>query len=152
MDKTMNLNNLKPAKGSTRNRKRVGRGTGSGHGRTSGRGQKGAQSRSGHSYKVGFEGGQMPLQRRMPKYGFKNPFRIEYQAINIGTLQALAEKNGYSIIDVDTLIEAGLVTRNERIKILAKGELTAKLEVKAHAFSKKAIEAIESANGTAVKI
>ncbi|HNT42218.1 MAG TPA: 50S ribosomal protein L15 [Tenuifilaceae bacterium] len=148
----MNLNNLKPAKGSTRNRKRVGRGTGSGHGRTSGRGQKGAQSRSGHSYKVGFEGGQMPLQRRMPKYGFKNPFRIEYQAINIGTLQALAEKNGYSIIDVDTLIEAGLVTRNERIKILAKGELTAKLEVKAHAFSKKAIEAIESANGTAVKI
>ncbi|HOY73107.1 MAG TPA: 50S ribosomal protein L15, partial [Tenuifilaceae bacterium] len=127
----MNLNNLKPAKGSTRNRKRVGRGTGSGHGRTSGRGQKGAQSRSGHSYKVGFEGGQMPLQRRMPKYGFKNPFRIEYQAINIGTLQALAEKNGYSIIDVDTLIEAGLVTRNERIKILAKGELTAKLEVKA---------------------
>ncbi len=94
----------------------------------------------------------MPLQRRMPKYGFKNPFRIEYQAINIGTLQALAEKNGYSIIDVDTLIEAGLVTRNERIKILAKGELTAKLEVKAHAFSKKAIEAIESANGTAVKI
>ena len=148
----MNLNNLKPAKGSTRNRKRVGRGTGSGHGRTSGRGQKGAQSRSGHSYKVGFEGGQMPLQRRMPKYGFKNPFRIEYQAINIGTLQALAEKNGYSIIDVDTLIEAGLVTRNERIKILAKGELTAKLEVKAHAFSKKPIEAIESANGTAVKI
>ncbi len=148
----MNLNNLKPAKGSTRNRKRVGRGTGSGHGRTSGRGQKGAESRSGHSYKVGFEGGQMPLQRRMPKYGFKNPFRIEYQAINIGTLQALAEKNGYSIIDVDTLIEAGLVTRNERIKILAKGELTAKLEVKAHAFSKKAIEAIESANGTAVKI
>ena len=148
----MNLNNLKPAKGSTRNRKRVGRGTGSGHGRTSGRGQKGAQSRSGHSYKVGFEVGQMPLQRRMPKYGFKNPFRIEYQAINIGTLQALAEKNGYSIIDVDTLIEAGLVTRNERIKILAKGELTAKLEVKAHAFSKKAIEAIESANGTAVKI
>ena len=148
----MNLNNLKPAKGSTRNRKRVGRGTGSGHGRTSGRGQKGAQSRSGHSYTVGFEIGQMPLQRRMPKYGFKNPFRIEYQAINIGTLQALAEKNGYSIIDVDTLIEAGLVTRNERIKILAKGELTAKLEVKAHAFSKKAIEAIESANGTAVKI
>ena len=148
----MNLNNLKPAKGSTRNRKRVGRGTGSGHGRTSGRGQKGAQSRSGHSYKVGFEGGQMPLQRRMPKYGFKNPFRIEYQAINIGPLQALAEKNGYSIIDVDTLIEAGLVTRNERIKILANGELTAKLEVKAHAFSKKAIEAIESANGTAVKI
>ncbi|MGD9978617.1 MAG: 50S ribosomal protein L15 [Bacteroidales bacterium] len=148
----MNLNNLKPAKGSTHNRKRVGRGTGSGHGRTSGRGQKGAQSRSGHSYKVGFEGGQMPLQRRMPKYGFKNPFRIEYQAINIGTLQALAEKNGYSTIDVDTLIEVGLVTRNERIKILAKGELTAKLEVKAHAFSKKAIEAIESANGTAVKI
>ena len=119
----MNLNNLKPAKGSTRNRKRVGRGTGSGHGRTSGRGQKGAQSRSGHSYKVGFEGGQMPLQRRMPKYGFKNPFRIEYQAINIGTLQALAEKNGYSIIDVDTLIEAGLVTRNERIKILLRANL-----------------------------
>lgn len=148
----MNLNNLKPAKGSTRNRKRVGRGSGSGHGRTSGRGQKGAQSRSGHSYKAGFEGGQMPLQRRMPKYGFKNPFRIEYQAINIGTLQTLVEKCGYSTIDVDTLIDEGLVTRNERVKILAKGELTAKLEVKAHAFSKKAIEVIESANGTAVKI
>lgn len=148
----MKLNNLKPAEGSTHNRKRIGRGQGSGHGGTSTRGHKGAKSRSGYSRKIGFEGGQMPIQRRLPKYGFKNPFRVEYKAINLEVLQNLAEKHGYTTIDVDTLINAGLVSRNDLVKILAKGALSAKLEVKAHAFSKKAVEAIEAANGTVVKL
>ncbi len=148
----MKLNNLKPAEGSTHKRKRIGRGQGSGHGGTSTRGHKGAKSRSGYSRKIGFEGGQMPIQRRLPKYGFKNPFRVEYKAINLEVLQNLAEKHGYTTIDVDTLINAGLVSRNDLVKILAKGDLSAKLEVKAHAFSKKAVEAIEAANGTVVKL
>jgi len=148
----MKLDKLKPAEGSTRNRKRIARGEGSGHGGTATRGHKGAKSRSGYSRKFGFEGGQMPIQRRLPKFGFKNPFRVEYKPINLEVLQALAEKHGYTTIDIDTLINAGLVSRNDMVKILAKGTLSAKLEVKAHAFSKKAIEAIEAANGTAVKL
>ncbi len=148
----MNLNNLTPAKGSTHRDKRIGRGQGSGHGGTSTRGHKGAQSRSGYSRKAGFEGGQMPLQRRLPKFGFKNRFRKEYKAINIDVLQLLAEKNGLSIIDVQTLVDAGFASKNDNIKILGNGALTMKLDVKAHAFSKKAIEAIEAQKGTAVKL
>ncbi len=148
----MKLSNLKPAEGSTHREKRIGRGQGSGHGGTSTRGHKGAQSRSGYSRKIGFEGGQMPIQRRLPKSGFKNPFRTEYKAINIGVLQTIAEKNGLSTIDVESLINAGYISRNDLVKILGNGTLTAKLEVKAHAFSKKAIEAIEAAKGTVVKL
>lgn len=148
----MNLNNLTPAKGSTHREKRIGRGQGSGHGGTSTRGHKGAQSRSGYSRKPGFEGGQMPLQRRLPKFGFKNRFRKEYKAINIDVLQLLAEKNGLSTIDVQTLVDAGFASKNDNIKILGNGALTMKIDVKAHAFSKKAIEAIEAQNGTAVKL
>ncbi len=148
----MKLSNLKPAEGSTHKEKRIGRGTGSGHGGTSTRGHKGAQSRSGYSRKVGFEGGQMPIQRRLPKSGFKNPFRTEYKAINIGVLQTIADKNSLSTIDVETLINAGYVSRNDLVKILGNGTLTAKLEVQAHAFSKKAIEAIEAVKGTVVKL
>lgn len=148
----MNLNNLTPAKGSTHREKRIGRGQGSGHGGTSTRGHKGAQSRSGYSRKPGFEGGQMPLQRRLPKFGFKNRFRKEYKAINIDVLQLLAEKNGLSTIDVQTLVDAGFASKNDNIKILGNGALTMKIDVKAHAFSKKAIEAIEAQKGTAVKL
>lgn len=148
----MKLSNLKPAEGSTHREKRIGRGQGSGHGGTSTRGHKGAQSRSGYSRKVGFEGGQMPIQRRLPKSGFKNPFRTEYKAINISVLQTIADKNGLSTIDVESLISAGYISRNDLVKILGNGTLTAKLEVKAHAFSKKAIEAIEAAKGTVVKL
>ena len=141
----MKLSNLKPAEGSTHREKRIGRGP-------STRGHKGAQSRSGYSRKIGFEGGQMPIQRRLPKSGFKNPFRTEYKAINISVLQTIAEKNGLSTIDVESLISAGYISRNDLVKILGNGTLTAKLEVKAHAFSKKAIEAIEAAKGTVVKL
>lgn len=148
----MNLNNLRPAKGSTKSQKRIGRGQGSGHGGTSTRGHKGAKSRSGYSRKFGFEGGQMPLQRRVPKFGFKNINRIEYKAINIEMLQTLAEKKGLSTIDPESLKEAGLVGRNDLVKILGNGTLTSKLEVKAHAFSKSAIVAIEAAQGTAEKL
>lgn len=148
----MELNNLKPAKGSVKQRKRIGRGQGSGHGGTSTRGHKGAQSRSGYSKKIGFEGGQMPLQRRLPKFGFKNKFRVEYKAINIDVLQNLADKHSITTVDIQTLRDAGLASKNDRIKILGNGTLTAKLEVRAHAFSKKAIEAIEAVQGTAVKI
>jgi large subunit ribosomal protein L15 len=148
----MELNNLKPAKGSVRTRKRIGRGQGSGKGGTSTRGHKGAQSRSGYSRKKGFEGGQMPLQRRVPKYGFTNINRIEYKAINIDTLQALAEKKNVSSIDIQTLIDAGLVSKNDKVKILGKGELKSKMNVKAHAFSKSAIQAIESLQGTVEKL
>ncbi len=148
----MNLNNLKPAKGSTHHDKRIGRGQGSGHGGTSTRGHKGAQSRSGYSRKAGFEGGQMPLQRRLPKFGFKNKFRKEYKAINIDVLQLLAEKNGITTINVQTLVDAGFASKNDNIKILGNGTLSLKLDVQAHAFSKKAIEAIEAQQGTAVKL
>jgi large subunit ribosomal protein L15 len=148
----MNLSNLKPAKGSTKNRKRIGRGTGSGRGGTSTRGHKGAGSRSGTSTKVGFEGGQMPLQRRVPKVGFKNPNRVEYAGVNLDVLQALTEKYSLSSVDFDTLKEHGLASRNDLVKILGRGELTAKLEVKAHAFTATAQKAIEAAGGTIVKL
>jgi large subunit ribosomal protein L15 len=148
----MELNNLKPAKGSVHKEKRIGRGQGSGHGGTSTRGHKGAKSRSGYSKKIGFEGGQMPLQRRLPKFGFKNKFRVEYKAINIDVLQTLADKHNLTAIDIQTLRDAGLVSKNDLVKILGNGSLTAKLEVKAHAFSKKAVEAIEAVQGTAVKL
>ncbi len=148
----MELHNLKPAKGSVKTRKRIGRGQGSGKGGTSTRGHKGAQSRSGYTRKIGFEGGQMPLQRRVPKFGFKNISRVEYKAINISTLQELAEKKKLSTIDTQALIEAGLISKNDQVKILGKGELKSKLNVKAHAFSKSAIQAIESLQGTVEKL
>jgi large subunit ribosomal protein L15 len=148
----MELNNLQPAKGSVKTRKRIGRGQGSGRGGTSTRGHKGQKSRSGYSRKIGFEGGQMPLQRRVPKYGFKNINRIEYKGINISTLQELADKKKLKKIDVQTLMEAGLVSKNDLVKILGNGELKTKLDVKAHAFSKSAVQAIESLQGTVEKI
>lgn len=148
----MDLSSLKPAAGSTRNNKRVGRGHGSGGGGTAGRGHKGQKSRSGYSRKVGFEGGQMPLQRRVPKFGFKNINRKEYKGINISTLQLLADKLNVQTIDFDTFIAGGLVSKNENVKILGDGTLTAKLEVKAHAFSKKAEEAIVAVGGTIEKL
>ncbi|OOQ60247.1 50S ribosomal protein L15 [Mucilaginibacter pedocola] len=148
----MNLSNLKPAEGSTKNRKRIGRGTGSGRGGTSTRGHKGAGSRSGTSTKVGFEGGQMPLQRRVPKVGFKNPNRVEYVGVNLDVLQALTEKFSLSTVNFDTLKEHGLASRNDLVKILGRGELKAKLEVTAHAFTATAQKAIEAAGGTIVKL
>ncbi len=148
----MDLSNLKPAKGSTKGRKRIGRGQGSGYGGTSTRGHKGQKSRSGYSRKTGFEGGQMPLQRRVPKFGFKNINRKEYKGVNISTLQALAEKKKLKEINLDTLIESGLVQKNTLVKILGNGELKTKLTVKAHAFSKSAVAAIEALEGTVEKI
>lgn len=148
----MDLSNLKPAKGSTKSKKRIGRGQGSGYGGTSTRGHKGQKSRSGYSKKIGFEGGQMPLQRRVPKYGFKNINRKEYKAINLRTLQELADKKKLNEISVEVLIDSGLVQKNTLVKILGEGELNTKLTVKAHAFSKSAIEAIEAQGGTAEKI
>jgi large subunit ribosomal protein L15 len=148
----MDLSNLKPAKGSVKSEKRIGRGQGSGHGGTSTRGHKGAKSRSGYSKKVGFEGGQMPLQRRVPKYGFKNVNRVEYKGINVSTLQQIAEKTKVDIIDIEVLIGAGFISKNDNVKILGNGSLTVKLEVKAHAFSKKAVELIEAVGGTAVTL
>jgi large subunit ribosomal protein L15 len=146
----MDLSNLRPAKGSTKKSKRLGRGQGSGKGGTSTRGHKGAKSRSGYSRKIGFEGGQMPLQRRVPKYGFKNINRKEYKGINISTLQTLAETHNIEKIDFEALVMAGLVSKNALVKILGKGTLERKLEVHAHAFSKSAVEAIEAKKGTAV--
>jgi large subunit ribosomal protein L15 len=148
----MDLSNLKPAEGSTKTSKRIGRGQGSGRGGTSTRGHKGAKSRSGYSKKVGFEGGQMPLQRRVPKFGFKNINRKEYKAINVEVLQALAEKNNITTIDKEVLMAAGMMSKNDNVKILGNGVITVKLEVKAHAFSKSAIAAIEAAEGTVVKL
>jgi large subunit ribosomal protein L15 len=148
----MDLSNLKPAPGSVKREKRIGRGEGSGHGGTSTRGHKGAKSRSGYSKKIGFEGGQMPLQRRVPKSGFKNINRVEYKAINLSTLEALATRLDTERIDFQTLLTAGLVNKNALVKILGKGTLTRKLEVHAHAFSKSAQEAIEANKGTAVKL
>ena len=148
----MNLSNLKPAEGSTKNRKRIGRGTGSGRGGTSTRGHKGAGSRSGTSTKIGFEGGQMPLQRRLPKVGFKNINRVEYVGINLDVLQGLAEKFNLSAIDFETLKEHGLVSKNDLVKVLGRGEIKSKLEVKAHAFSETAQKAIEAAGGAIVKL
>ena len=148
----MNLSNLRPAEGATKTRKRIGRGTGSGLGGTSTRGHKGAKSRSGYSKKVGFEGGQMPLQRRVPKYGFKNINRVEYKAINLNTIQDLADAKQLSTINIQALIEAGFVSSKQLVKILGNGSLTAKLEVEAHAFSKSAEAAIQAAGGTATKL
>ena len=147
----MNLSNIKPAAGSVRANKRLGRGVASGKGGTSTRGHKGAKSRSGYSRKIGFEGGQMPLQRRLPKFGFNPISRTEYKGINLFALQALADEKKLNAVSVQTLIEAGMISKKQKVKILAKGELTAKLNVEAHAFSKTAQEAIEKAGGT-VKI
>ncbi len=148
----MDLSNLKPAEGTVKKDRRLGRGQGSGRGGTATRGHKGQKSRSGYSKKIGFEGGQMPLQRRVPKYGFTNLNRIAYKGINLSTLQELAEKKKLETIKPETLVEAGLVSRKARVKILAKGSLEKKLEVHAHAFSKAAAEAIEAKQGKVVKI
>jgi len=145
----MDLSNLKPAPGSTGKTKRIGRGQGSGKGGTSTRGHKGQKSRSGYSRKIGFEGGQMPLHRVVPKSGFKNRNRIEYKAINLDVLQILAERDNLSRIDHKTLMLAGIASKNDKIKILGKGSLSKKLNVEAHAFSKTAKEAIEKLEGTA---
>ena len=144
----MNLSNLKPAEGSTKKRKRIGRGQGSGHGGTSTRGHKGAKSRSGYSKKIGFEGGQMPLHRRLPKFGFQNINRVEYKAINLKDLQSLADKRNLNKIDIQVLIDNGLISRNDLVKTLGNGKLTTKLDVTAHKFSKTAKEAIEAIQGT----
>jgi ribosomal protein L15, bacterial/organelle len=148
----MKLHNLTPSVGSLGKEKRVGRGQGSGHGKTSTRGHNGAQSRSGYSRKKGFEGGQMPLQRRLPKFGFNNPNRVEYKAINLSTIDSLIEKLGTDIITVDTLIEAGFISKNHKVKILGNGALTKKVDLSAHAFSKSAIAQIEANQGKAIII
>ena len=148
----MELNNLKPAKGSTHHDKRVGRGAGSGHGRYSTRGMKGAKSRSGYSQKLGFEGGQMPLQRRLPKFGFKNLNRVEYKPINLSTLEELAAKKELNVINVETLIAAGFISSNDKVKILGNGNVTKALTVTAHAFSKSAEAAITAAGGNVEKL
>jgi len=148
----MDLSNLKPAEGSVKNNKRLGRGQGSGRGGTSTRGNKGAKSRSGYSSKNGFEGGQMPIYRRMPKFGFKNINRVEYVGINLDVLQKLADSKSIKIIDIDVLLQNGIVSKKDKVKILGRGELKASLEVKAHAFSKTAQKAIESNGGTAIKL
>ena len=148
----MDLSNLKPAEGSVKKDKRLGRGQGSGKGGTSTRGHKGQKSRSGYSKRLGFEGGQMPLQRRIPKHGFKNINRKEYKGINISTLEELAENKKLKKIDVQILVDAGLASRNSLVKILGNGKLTKKLDVKAHAFSATAQKAIEALEGTIEKI
>ena len=148
----MNLSNLKPAEGSTKNRKRIGRGTGSGRGGTSTRGHKGAKSRSGYSKKIGFEGGQMPIQRRLPKFGFKSLNRIEYKPVNLEVLQRLAEENNLTKIDIAVLKDAGFISSNNLVKILGDGALTVKLDVEAHAFSKSAEAAITAVGGTITKL
>ena len=150
----MNLSNLKPAEGSTHSRRRIGRGQGSGMGGTSTRGHKGAKSRSGYHKKFGFEGGQMPLQRRLPKFGFNNPNRIEYKPLNVSELSAFAEAANISEITFEALVEAGRVHKNDLLKVLGNGSdtLSANLTVHAHAFSASAKEAIEKAGGSAVVI
>jgi len=148
----MNLSNLKPAEGSVKNRKRIGRGQGSGRGGTSTKGHKGAQSRTGYSRKIGFEGGQMPLQRRVPKFGFKNINRIEYVGVNIDVIQKIVDEKRLSVIDQEVLINNGLAHKNDLVKILGRGEFKAKVEVKAHAFTASAKNAIEANGGSAIKI
>lgn len=148
----MDLNSLKPAEGSTKNRKRIARGTGSGRGGTSTRGHKGAKSRSGYKSKGGFEGGQMPLQRRVPKFGFTNPNRIEHKGINLDTLQELAEKLGVDTIDRQVFLDNGLAQKNDLIKILGRGVITSKVNVTAHGFSASAMVAIEKVGGTVTKL
>jgi len=149
----MNLSNLKPAEGSVKNaKKRIGRGQGSGKGGTSTKGHKGAQSRSGYSAKRGFEGGQMPLQRRVPKFGFKNINRIEYRGINLDIIQSLVDENKVDTIDIAFLISKGLAHKNDKIKVLGRGELKSKVEIKVHAFSATAKSAIEAQGGVAESI
>ncbi len=148
----MELHNLKPAKGATHHDKRVGRGAGSGHGGYSTRGLKGAKSRSGYSSKLGFEGGQMPLQRRLPKFGFTNIDRVEYKAINLSTLEELAAKNNLTEISLETLVQAGFVSSKDKVKILGNGAVTRALAVKANAFSKTAEAAIVAAGGSVEKL
>ncbi|WP_010137064.1 50S ribosomal protein L15 [Ochrovirga pacifica] len=149
----MSLNNLKPAKGSVKSSKRIARGEGSGHGGTATRGHKGAKSRSGYSRKVGFEGGQMPLQRRVPKFGFTNVNRKEYQGINLDKLQALVDNGKVTdTVDLTVLVENGLASKNDLVKILGGGELKAKLNVTAHKFTGSAKAAIEAAGGEAVAL
>ncbi|ALO16681.1 50S ribosomal protein L15 [Salinivirga cyanobacteriivorans] len=147
----MDLSNLKPAQ-TSKSSKRLGRGEGSGYGDTASRGHKGAKSRSGYSKKIGFEGGQMPIQRRVPKFGFYNRGRVEYKPINLSTLEQIAEKHNVTTIDKDVLVVNGLASKHDLIKILGNGSLSKKLTVKAHAFSKSAKEAIEAQEGTAEKI
>ncbi|MDR1881638.1 MAG: 50S ribosomal protein L15 [Prevotella sp.] len=148
----MNLSNLRPAKGATKTGKRIGRGTGSGLGGTSTRGHKGAKSRSGYSRKIGFEGGQMPIQRRLPKFGFKNINRVEYKAINLDVLQRLAEARELARIDIRTLVDAGFISSGQLVKILGNGAITTKVDVEAHAFSKTAEAAIQAIGGTVIKL
>jgi len=148
----MDLSNLKPAEGSVKNNKRIGRGQGSGRGGTATKGHKGAQSRSGYKRKIGFEGGQMPLYRRVPKFGFKNINRKDYVGINLHSIQELADKNKITTINVDVFIENGMASKNDLIKILGMGELTAKLEVIAHGFTKSAQAAIEAQGGSVTKM
>lgn len=147
----MKLHNLLPALGSNKKNKRIGRGPGSGYGGTSTRGHKGAKSRSGYKRKIGFEGGQMPLQRRVPKFGFNNINRVEYKAVNLDAIEALAEAKGLSKITVDDMRAAGLVSKKALVKILGNGAVTRAIEVEAHGFSKKAEEAITAAGGTVTK-
>ncbi|NVO02440.1 MAG: 50S ribosomal protein L15 [Bacteroidetes bacterium] len=148
----MDLSNLKPAEGSVKKEKRIGRGQGSGRGGTSTRGNKGAKSRSGYSSKLGFEGGQMPLYRRVPKFGFKNINRVEFRGVNLEVIQNLVDSKGVTVIDISILVANGLASKNDKVKILAKGDLKAKIDISAHSFSASAIKAIEALGGTAVKI
>jgi large subunit ribosomal protein L15 len=148
----MNLNSLKPAKGSTSSEKRIGRGQGSGHGGTSTRGHKGAKSRSGYSTKIGFEGGQMPLQRRVPKFGFKNINRVEYKAINLDAIQQIVDRKNITDITLEVMRENGLISRNDLVKVLGRGELKAKVNVTAHKFSETAKAGIEAQGGNVSEI
>ena len=148
----MKLHSLKPAEGSTHSRRRIGRGPGSGLGGTSTRGHKGAKARSGYKKKIGFEGGQMPLQRRVPKSGFKNINRVEYKAINLDVIQALAEAKNLTAVTLANYVESGFVSKNQLVKVLGNGKLTSKLDIEANAFSKSAEEAIKALGGNATKI
>lgn len=147
----MKLHELKPAEGSTKNNKRLGRGQGSG-GTTAGRGHKGAKSRSGYSRKIGFEGGQMPLQRRVPKFGFTNNNKVYFKCVNLDALEALAGKTKSADINIQLLIDNGIVGKKDKVKVLGRGELKAKVNVEAHAFSATAVKAIESAGGKATTV
>lgn len=146
----MKLETIAPAKGATKNRKRVGRGQGSGRGGTSTRGTKGAQARAGYEHKIGFEGGQMPIQRRLPKFGFKNPTRIEFKAVNVPALETLAAALGKNELGIEDIVAAGLAGKNDLVKVLGNGEITAALNITADAFSKTAIAKIEAAGGKAI--
>ncbi len=148
----MKLENLAPAKGATKKCKRIGRGEGSGKGGTATRGTKGAQARAGYEHKIGFEGGQMPIQRRLPKFGFKNPTRVEYKAVNVAAVQALAEAMNVNEINNDDFVKAGLASKNDLIKVLGNGEITAAVAITANAFSKSAVAKIEAAGGKAIVI